>query len=312
MASTGKAAAIPVTSRRQSARLMRLATYASVATAGMLVAVKVAAFAATDSVSILSSLIDSLLDASASLVTLFAVRHALSPPDREHRFGHGKAEPLAALGQAAFIAGSSIFLLIEAGRRLFDPKPVANGDAGIIVMVFAIIATLALTRFQAYVVKRTDSLAIRSDALHYAGDLLANGGVIIALILSTRLGWTIADPLIAIAIAGFIIFSAVQIARGAFDMLMDRELPEADRRRILDIAGTHPEVRAVHDLRTRMSGPSLFIQLHIEMDGSLNLYRAHVIADTVEAELHTAFPGAEVLIHQDPYGVEEQQASGAP
>ena len=175
----------------------------------------------------------------------------MSPPDREHRFGHGKAEPLAALGQAAFI----VFLLIEAGRRLFDPKPVANGDAGIIVMVFAIIATLALTRFQAYVVKRTDSLAIRSDALHYAGDLLANGGVIIALILSTRLGWTIADPLIAIAIAGFIIFSAVQIARGAFDMLMDRELPEADRRRILDIAGTHPEV--MHDLRTRMSGPSL-------------------------------------------------------
>ena len=290
---------------------MRLATYASVGVAAVLVVVKVAAFATTDSVSILSSLIDSLLDATASLVTLFAVRHALSPPDREHRFGHGKAEPLAALGQAAFITGSSIFLLIEAGRRLYNPTPVVNIEVGIAVMAFALLATFALTRFQAYVVKRTESLAIRADALHYVGDLLTNGAVIVALVLSAQLGWTIADPLLAIAIAGFIIYTAVRIARRAFDMLMDRELPEAERRRILEIAGAHPEVRAVHDLRTRKSGPSLFIQLHIEMDGTLSLYRAHVIADTVEADLHTAFPGAEVLIHQDPFGVEQQLASRA-
>ena len=290
---------------------MRLATYASVATAGVLVVVKLIAFIATDSVSILSSLIDSLLDTSASLVTLYAIRHALTPPDREHRFGHGKAEPLAALGQAAFITGSSIFLLIEAGRRFVDPKPVVNSEIGIVVMVFAILATLALTQFQAYVAKRTDSLAIRADRLHYVGDLLTNGAVVIALILSAQLGWTMADPLLAVAIAAFIIYSAVKIARRALDMLMDRELPEVERRRILEIAWAHPEVRAVHDLRTRKSGPSLFIQLHLEMDGTLSLYRAHVIADTVEADLYTAFPGAEVLIHQDPYGVEEQEASQA-
>lgn len=284
---------------------MRLATYASVAVASSLILVKLGAWLYTDSISLLSTLIDSLLDAVASLINLFAVRHALVPADREHRFGHGKAEPLAALGQTAFIAGSALFLLFEAGHRLIDPRPVLHSEIGIAVMLVAIAVTFALTRFQAYVVRKTGSVAIKADSLHYVGDILVNGAVIVALLLASQLGWAIADPLFGLAIAGYIMFNAWQIARGSLDLLMDRELPEAERRRIRDIALANPEVRDLHDLRTRSSGRRSFIQVHIEMDGNLTLYRAHAVADEVEAALRAAFPGAEVMIHQDPHGLEE-------
>ena len=289
----------------KAAKLTRWATYASVSVASVLIVVKLGAWLYTDSLSMLSTLIDSLLDAMASVVNLFAVGHALTPPDREHRFGHGKAEPLAALGQAAFITGSAIFLLFEAGHRLIDPRPVSHTEFGIAVMIVAIILTFALTRFQAYVVKRTGSLAIEADSLHYMGDLLVNGAVIVALLLVSQLGWWAADPLFGIAIAAYIIYTAWKIARQALDMLMDRELPDEERRRIADIVAGHPEVLDLHDLRTRASGPMLFIQLHLEMDGDMSLYRAHEVADAVEEELMAAFPNAEILIHQDPHGLDE-------
>ena len=292
----------------ETARLMRWATYASVTVAAILIAIKLVAWLMTDSISLLSTLIDSLLDAGASLVSLVAVRTALTPPDREHRCGHGKAEPLAARGQSAFIAGSAIILLIEAGHRLFNPQPIEHGDLGIAVMVVAIALTFALTRFQAYVVKKTKSLAIQADSLHYLGDLLVNCAVILALLISVELGWTIADPLFGLAIAAYILWTAWRIARRAFDMLMDHELPEDDRRKIRDAVLAHPEVLAMHDLRTRTSGPLIFIQLHIELKGSMTLYQAHEAADEVEDSLCALYPGAEVIIHQDPYGVEAPPA----
>ncbi len=289
----------------QAARLMRLATYASVVVAGFLILVKLAAWLYTDSISLLSTLIDSLLDAVASLINLFAVRQALVPADREHRFGHGKAEPLAALGQTAFIAGSAVFLVIAAGQRLFDPRPVLHGEIGIAVMVVAIVVTFALTRFQAHVVRKTGSFAIKADSLHYVGDILVNGAVIVALLLASEFGWVVADPLFGLAIAGYIVFNAWRIVSGSLDMLMDRELPDDERARIREIALANPSVRDLHDLRTRSSGRRTFIQVHIEMDGNLTLYRAHSVADEVEAALRAAFPGAEVMIHQDPYGLDE-------
>jgi ferrous-iron efflux pump FieF len=292
----------------ENGRLMRSATYASVAVALTLIVVKLAAWFMTGSVSLLSTLIDSLLDAAASLVNLFAVRHALAPADREHRFGHGKAEPLAALGQSTFIAGSAIFLLIEAGNRLVTPKPIEKSEIGIFVMIFAIVVTFALTRYQKYVVRKTGSVAIQADSLHYVGDLMVNAAVIVALVLVAQFGWTIADPLFAIAIAGYILKTAWEIARGAYDMLMDRELPEDERARIKEIALSHPDVISLHDLRTRLSGPQTFIQMHIEMDGAMSLYRSHAVADEVEASLLQAYPEAEVIIHQDPYGIEEERA----
>jgi len=294
-----------------AARLMRAATYASVAVAATLIAVKIVAWVVTDSVSLLSTLIDSLLDLAASLVNLLAVRHALTPPDREHRFGHGKAEPLAALGQSTFIAGSAIFLVIEAIHRLYNPQALEHGNVGIGVMIFAIVITFALTRFQAHVVRKTGSMAIKADSLHYLSDLLVNGAVIVAFILVTEFGWLHADPLIGLAIAAYILKCAWTIARGAYDMLMDRELPDAERTRIEEIVLGHPDVVALHDLRTRASGPLTFIQVHLEMDGDMSLYKAHVISDSVEAQLREAFPGAEVIIHQDPHGIEENRASFA-
>jgi ferrous-iron efflux pump FieF len=292
-------------SRTEAARLMRWATYASVATALLLIAAKLVAYLLTDAVSVLSTLLDSLLDAAASLVNLLAVRHALTPADREHRFGHGKAEPLAALGQSTFIAGSALFLLVQAASRLLSPQPIANTAVGLAVMAFSIAATLLLVVYQRFVIQRTGSLAIRADSLHYVSDLTVNLSVIVALVLVEAFGWLRADPIFGAGIALYIVYTAWRIARGALDMLMDRELPDEDRQRIRGIALGNPRVRAVHDLRTRTSGPTTFIQMHLEMDGDLTLVDAHAIADTVEADILRAFPGAEVIIHEDPAGIAE-------
>src|SRR5271169_660779 len=290
-------------------RLRRLATYASVAVAAVLIAAKFAAWLETWSVALLSSLIDSLLDAVASLVNLFAVRHAMSPADREHRFGHGKAEPLAVLGQSAFIIGSALLLLAEAVRRLLQPAAVENPPAGIAVMVFSLVVTIALVLYQRRVVRRTGSIAIIADELHYRGDLILNASVIAALTLSGIFGLTILDPLFGAAIGLWIIYSAARLARLSLVQLMDRELPDDERERIREIALSHPEVAAAHDLRTRVAGPTAFIQIHIEMDGDISLVRAHEISDQVEARLRAAYPHAEIIIHQDPEGVEEPRSN---
>ncbi len=289
-------------------RLMLRATYASVVVAGTLIVAKLGAWAITDSVAMLSALIDSFLDAAASLINLFAVRHALQPADREHRFGHGKAEALAGLGQAAFISGSAVFLVIEAAQRLARPVAIENGEIGIAVSIFAIVATIGLVLYQNYVVRRTRSLAIAADSLHYKSDLALNASVIVALILSGTFGVTVADPLFAIGIAAFVFYSAWRIFRKSYDELMDREFPEEQRRQIKQIATAPKEVIDMHDLRTRSSGRDSFIQLHLELPATISLIEAHRIADIVEADLQRAFPEAEVMIHQDPEGVDEDHA----
>ena len=301
------AAARPAVVREESARLMKLATRASVVVAGTLIVVKLGAWLLTDSVSILSSLLDSLMDVMASLVNLVAVHHALQPADREHRFGHGKAEPLAGLAQAAFITGSAVLLTIEAVSRLFHPQPVVYAEVGIGVMLFSIALTVGLVAFQRHVVRKTGSTAVGADALHYQTDVLVNGSVIVSLGLSKWLGWHLADPLFAIAIAAYLVRSVWQIAAHALDLLMDREFPDEDRARIRDIVLSHSRVKGMHDLRTRSSGIQPFVQLHLELDGDLLLREAHEIADEVEAMIMEAFPGAEVIIHQDPEGLVEEQ-----
>ena len=289
----------------RTARLMKRATYASVTVAAVMISVKFAAWVMTDSVSMLSSLLDSLLDAAASLLNLIAVRQAVTPADREHRFGHGKAEPLAGLGQAAFIGGSAVFLFIEAAHHILQPVPTLNTGLGMGVMAFAIAVTVALVIYQRYVVRHTGSLVVSADELHYRSDVILNASVIVSLAISGFLGWPYADPLFGIAIGIWIIWGAWRVARKALVQLMDRELPDEDRARIRAIALEHPEVMAVHDLRTRAAGPTAFIQVHIEMDGNMPLAEAHRVSDEVEAALLSAFPWAEVIIHQDPAGVEE-------
>ena len=225
-----------------SGRLKKVAAIAAVAVAAVLICAKAVAYFATGSVSLLSTLVDSLLDLAASIINLIAIRHAAQPADREHRFGHGKAEPLAGLGQSTFIAGSAVFLLVQAGERLVQRQPISNEAIGIGVMVLSIVLTLGLVLLQRRVIRTTGSLAIGADALHYRSDLLVNLGVIGALLLSTQLGWRLADPLFAIGVAVYILYSAWRIFSGSFHLLMDRELPEADRARIRSIASAHPSV----------------------------------------------------------------------
>ena len=287
------------------AQLMRRATYASVTVAFTLIIIKFIAYVLTGSVAVLSSLVDSVLDAFASVVNLFAVRHALTPADEEHRFGHGKAEPLAGLAQAAFIAGSSLFLVFEAIHRMINPLQIQHSIVGIVVIVISLVFTILLVMFQKHVVRQTQSIAIHADSIHYLSDVAMNLSVIAALILSAYFGWLIADPVFALGIAAYIVYSAWQIASNSLNQLMDRELPDVDRHRIMKIAMQHPAVKSLHELRTRTSGKDVFIQLHLEMDGAIALLNAHTIADEVELELREAFPNADIIIHEDPEGLEE-------
>ncbi len=289
----------------RGARLMRLATFASVTVATLLIIAKLVAALMTGSVSMLSSLVDSLLDAFTSVVNLFAVRHALQPADKEHRFGHGKAEPLAGLVQAAFIAGSGVFIVFEAVQRLFQEHVIDNSDIGIGVMVVSIVVTLGLVLFQNMVVRLTQSTAISADALHYRMDLLINIGVIVALVGSSEFGIGWLDSAVAISIAVYIGISSWTVARRSLDLLMDREFPEAERQRLTDIVMSHPEAHGMHDLRTRSSGIQPFIQFHLQLDPHLSLVRAHELSDEVEAMIMAEFKGAEVIIHQDPEGFEK-------
>lgn len=269
------------------------------ATALLLVVTKLAAWLLTGSVSLLASLIDSLMDVLASGINLVAVRWALAPPDEEHRFGHGKAESLAGLGQATFIAGSALFLVFHVVDRIVNPRPLEHLGLGIAVMVLSMIATTLLVVLQRHVIRRTGSVAIRADSLHYVSDLLTNAGILLALGLAMG-GWLWADPLIGLLVAGYILWSAIRIGKDAVQTLMDRELPHEEQQQILAVATRPPEVSGVHELRTRQAGRVRFIQLHLELPAELPLLRTHAVAEQVANELRAAFPGADVIIHQDP------------
>lgn len=286
-------------SRQKSDSLMKLATYASVSVAGVLVMGKAVVWWLTGSVAMLGSLTDSALDMAASLVTLFAVRTAIEPADDAHRFGHGKAEALAGLFQAAIMSGSALFLLLRALERILNPVAVAQPTLIIQVSVVAIAFSLALVAFQSYVVRKTGSLAVAGDHLHYKGDMLLNLGVIGAAFAAGG-GYLLADGIFGMAIGLYILWGAYGIARPATDMLMDREFPDGERERIFNTVMGSPGVMGLHDLRTRASGRDKFIQMHIEVDGKLNVRKAHFIADEVEATLGELFPEAEILIHVDP------------
>ncbi|WP_445599067.1 cation diffusion facilitator family transporter [Azospirillum sp. A39] len=288
-------------------RLRRRATYASVSVALTLIVAKLSAYMLTESVSLLSSLIDSSTDLLASLVTLFAVRQAMKPPDRMHRYGHGKAEALAALAQAAFIGGSALFLSIEAVRRLIHPEPIEQGAIAVAVMVLSVVLTFGLIRYQRHVVEATGSVAIGADRLHYTGDLLTNAAVIAAIVLTAWTGVAAIDSLAALGIAAFLLRGARGVAIDALAVLMDRELAQEERDRIARIVLAHPGARGLHDLRTRNAGIGVFIELHLEVDPELSVGEAHDIADAIERELMGAFPNSAALIHQEPAGLDDER-----
>lgn len=286
-------------STEHSERLMRRAGVAAVAVALVLIVIKLVAWEMTNSVSLLASLIDSFLDVLASGLNLIAIRYALIPPDDDHRWGHGKAEAVSGLAQAAFIGGSSLFLFLQAGRHLIEGTPPIELDVGLWVMGVSLLLTLALVLYQRHVLRQADSLAIEADSLHYVTDILTNLAVILALGLAS-LGWSIADPILAILIGLYILRAALLIGRKSFHHLMDQELPDDEREQILAVALKDSRVLGVHGLKTRRSGPRYVIQMHLELDGALSLIEAHRIADQVETNIRDAYPGADIITHQDP------------
>jgi ferrous-iron efflux pump FieF len=288
-------------------RLTHLAAVASVCVAATLICAKLVIWAITGSVAILGSLVDSGLDAIASIVTFISVRQAAQPPDRAHRYGHGKAEAIGALVQAGFVLGSALFLASEAVRRLISPQPIEQSGLGILVLLLAIALTTALLGFQRFVVRRTGSIAIQADSLHYRTDLLMNLAVIAALVLTEATGRPIIDPLLGLGIVLVLLYSAFGVARHALDMLMDRELPADQRAYIRRLALEHPGAHNVHDLRTRRAGADVFIELHLELDGELSLEQAHDLTHEVEARIRAAFPAADIIVHQEPAGLADER-----
>jgi len=295
----------------ETERLMKAATVASTGVAVVMVAGKLTAWLATGSVSMLSSLVDSALDLVSSLVTFVAVRAALTPADREHRFGHGKAEALAGMVQAGFIAASGIGLLLTVGQRLLDPQPVHGEEIGLAISAAALAITVGLVAFQTHVARRTGSLAITADRAHYLTDLVSTLAAGTAMFLAGRLNEPMIDTVVAGLIALYLMHGAWGVGQTALNVLMDRELPASDRQRIVGIVTARPEVRGVHDLRTRSAGLTKFIQLHIELDPALSFVGAHAIGDRIEAEIEKAFPDAEVILHVDPLGVKERHPRDA-
>ena len=283
-------------------KLTSRAAIASVSMAVMLLGLKAWASAETGSVSMLGSLADTGLDIVASLVTLYSVRLAAQPPDKEHRFGHGKAEALAALFQTGIIIASALAIGWRAIHQFGTKTAPTHPELGIAVSVIAIIATFALITYQKHVVKKTGSVAIHADHVHYASDLMLNASVIAALVLDSMLGVRGADPLFGVAIAGWLIWHAREVASAAIDQLMDREWPIEKREQFLEVAKSHPELRGIHDVRTRTSGAHDFVQLHAWVDPNMTVAQAHRVMDEIEASLMAAFPGTEVIIHPEPDG----------
>jgi ferrous-iron efflux pump FieF len=284
------------------AYLVKRAGQAAIIAASLLIIVKLVAWMVTGSSSILAALTDSLMDVTTSIINLFAIKVALQPADKEHRFGHGKAESLAGLVQAAFISGSSVFLMINGISAVINNHQIVATNLGISVMILSLVVTLALVLFQSYVVKKTNSMAIKADSLHYRTDIVLNGAVLLAIVLAGY-GWGWADGVFAIAVSLYILHGAWEIGCQSIDALMDKQLPQEDNELILKLAYKVEGVRGVHDLRTRSSGYIKFIQLHLELDDGQSLYDAHNKADKLEFGLQAAFPGADILIHLDPISV---------
>ncbi|WP_034943204.1 CDF family cation-efflux transporter FieF [Erwinia oleae] len=281
------------------ARLVNAAALAATTLASLLLIVKIFAWWYTGSVSVLAALVDSLVDIAASLTNLFVVRYSLQPADEEHTFGHGKAESLAALAQSMFISGSALFLFLTGLQHLASPAPMRAPLVGMVVTLIALGLTMVLVTFQRWVVRKTRSQAIRADMLHYQSDVIMNGAILVALGLSWY-GFKRADALFALGIGVWILFSALRLGYEAVQALLDRALPDDERQAIIDIASRWPGVIGAHDIRTRQSGPTRFIQLHLEMDDNLPLDQAHRFGDEVEIALLKRFPGSDVIIHLDP------------
>lgn len=293
--------------KRDHAALDRFAAAASLTTAVVLTAAKLVAALVSDSLAMLASMIDSLADIAGSAITFIAVRISQQPPDRAHRYGHGKAESLSALTQASLVMGSAVFVLIGAGERFADPRTIEPGIFPLAVLIGAILATLMLVTLQRWVVRQTGSTAIAADRLHYTADFATNLLVLLTLVATEEFGIFWLDPAAATLVALYLAWHAFEIGKAAIDTLMDRELPKTDRARIEALVCVHPAVHDCHDLRTRRSANTTFIELHVELDPAMTIGEAHDVTDQLEATLAQHFGDTEVIIHQEPAGLEDDR-----
>lgn len=291
---------------QQYQQLVKRAAKFAVIVSSSLIIIKAIAWWLTDSVTILAAMTDSLVDLFASLTNMIVLRYALQPADEDHAFGHGKAESLAALAQGAFITGSALFLLMSGTQRLIYPKFIENGDWGVAISIISIVLTAVLVWYQGYVVKKTQSPAIKADLLHYKTDVFMNGAMLVAMILNA-FGFIYADGLFAIGIALYIVTSAVQMVWEAVQALLDHALPEEEIIQIKKIVHGESEAIGFHDLKTRRSGAVRFIQFHLELDDNYPLFKAHEIAERIERKLLQAFPLADIIIHEDPISVVSEE-----
>lgn len=275
---------------------------ASVTVAAVLIALKAYASWSTGSAAMLGSLADSGLDLIASLITLYSVRLAATPADRHHRFGHGKAEAIAALVQVVLISLSAFWLGVHSIGRLLAGARSADAQTGIAVSIISAVVTLLLVGYQRRVVARTGSLAIGTDKAHYQSDLFLNAAVIAALLLDQTVGIKGADAVAGIGIALWLLYNAWLASDRAIDELMDKEWSEERRRAFVEVANRHPELRGIHDLRTRTAGGRDFVQFHVWVDPDMSVGAAHQVMDEIEDRLREAYPGVEILIHPDPAG----------
>ena len=276
--------------------------------ATVLIVVKFTAWMGTGSIALLTSAVDAIVDAGASLATFLGVRYADRPPDRDHRFGHGKGEAIAAFTQATFLAGAASVLAFQSVERLLFPQTIASVDFGVWVIGGSLIAAAALVAMQTWVVRATGSTAIAADRAHYMTDVAVNAGVLAALVVTRFTGWQRADPTFALIISGYMFWNAYQIAQDALTQLLDRELPRKDRQRIRDRVLACPGIRGIHDLRTRYAGDRVFVEFHMEVDGNLTVNQGHEIGDAAEHAIVELLPGmVEVTGHLEPAGIDDDR-----
>ncbi len=292
---------------KQTNRLKRAATIASITTSVSLSLLKTFGALYTGSLAVLSSMIDSLADIFASSVTYVAVKYSSRPASNSHRYGYGKAEALSALLQSAFIAGSGIFVMYDGFSRLLFPKPLEKTDTGIIIMIISLIATIALIIFQKYVTRRTRSQAIAADSAHYVVDMMTNVSIILSLLVVKYFDINWFDTLTAFVISTYLLINAYHLARDAISLLMDEELSDEIRTNIIRIVRSSPFTKGIHDLRTRDLGGTYMFEFHLELDGNLSLYDAHDLTDMIEDDILEAYPEAQIIIHQDPAGINEER-----
>ena len=288
--------------------LKRWSISVTLTVATVLALAKFAGWILTGSMALLAAAIDALVDTGASIVTLLGVRYAQQPPDHDHRFGHGKGEAVAAFTQATFLAGAAVTLAFQSIERLFSPVPLESLAIGVWVIVASLVAACGLVALQTYVVRKTGSTAIRADRAHYATDIAFNTAVLVALAVTEWTGWTRADPIFALGIAAYMLWSAYGIVGEALEQLLDRELPSDDRRRIKEAVRACPGVRDIHDLRTRFSGDRTFVEYHLEVDPGVSVVEGHAIGDATEAAVQKLLPGqVEATAHIEPHGILDER-----